>query len=53
MVRDPRAEGRTQVQTFAWEGPTCSGQLSPCATATEAREPRASAPQLAQGEAHG
>ena len=36
----------TQVRALVWEDPTCRPrQLSPCTTTTEARAPRARAPQ--------
>ena len=36
----------TRVRALVWEDPTCSEQLSPWATATEAHAPRACEPQL-------
>ena len=35
----------TWVQSLVWENPTCTEQLSPCTTTTEARMPRAHALQ--------
>ena len=35
MVKNPAAMQGTWVQFLVWEGPTCLGQLSPCATTTK------------------
>ena len=45
----------TQVQSLVWEDHTAMEQLTPCATTTEARAPKACAPQQEkppQREAH-
>ena len=36
-AENPRAKESARVPPSAWEGPTCSEQLSPCTTTTEAR----------------